>query len=65
MEQDANHVFEAHKYGGYFVTTDSRIIKKRTRLGKICNAIIVKPCELIEILNEYKKTIKQGHGLVF
>jgi hypothetical protein len=56
MKPDSEHVFEAHKYGGYFVTTDNRIIKKRTELGKICNAIIVKPCELVVLLSEYKKS---------
>ena len=52
MEQDANHVFETHKYGGYFVTTDERIIKKRIELNQICNAKIVKPCELLKIISE-------------
>ena len=56
MEQDANHVFETHKYGGYFVTTDNRIIKRRTELSKICNAIIVKPCELMDLINEHKNS---------
>ena len=54
MEQDANHIFEAHKYGGYFVTTDERIISKRNGLKDICNAQIVKPCELVAIIKEYE-----------
>ena len=29
MLQDAQHIFEAQKYGAYFVTTDERILKKR------------------------------------
>lgn len=56
MEQDADHVFEAHKYGGYFVTTDNRILKRRPDLSNICNALIVKPCELIKLLNEHKNS---------
>lgn len=56
MKQDATHVFEAHKYGGYFVTTDNRILKVGSALARVCNAIIVKPCELLALLNEYKKT---------
>jgi hypothetical protein len=53
MKPDSEHVFEAHKYGGYFVTNDLRIIKKRQELRSICNAIIVTPCELVSIINEY------------
>ena len=56
MEQDANHVFEAHKYGGYFVTTDVRIINKRGDLHGICNAIIVKPCELLALIKEFENS---------
>lgn len=56
MKQDASHVFEAHKYGGYFITTDNRILKRREPLREICNAIIVKPCELIALLDEYKSS---------
>jgi len=54
MKPDSEHVFEAHKYGGYFVTNDQRIINKREDLNNICNAIIVTPCELIGIINEHK-----------
>lgn len=56
MKQDATHVFEAHKYGGYFVTTDKRILKMRNSISKVCNAIIVTPCELLALLNEYKSS---------
>lgn len=55
MKPDSEHVFEAHKYGGYFVTNDQRIINKRENLKNICNAIIVTPCEMVEIINEFKK----------
>jgi hypothetical protein len=50
MRQDAEHVFEAHKYGGYFVTTDERILNLRDRLHRISNAHIVKPSELVALL---------------
>ena len=56
MKPDSDHVFEAHKYGGYFVTNDHRIIKKRDNLQNICNAIIVTPCELIDIINEHSSS---------
>ncbi len=54
MKQDSEHVFEAHKCGGYFVTNDSRIIKNRKALINVCNALIVTPCELIGIINKHK-----------
>lgn len=56
MKQDADHVFEAHKYGGYFVTTDGRIIIKRKDLHRICNARIVKPCELLALIEEFENS---------
>jgi len=54
MAKDAEHVFENHKYGGYFVTNDYRILKKREEISSISNARIVRPTELLEsIENEY------------
>jgi hypothetical protein len=57
MAADANHLFEASKYGGgYFITTDRRILNKRNELRKVCSAIIVKPSEFLKILARYKNT---------
>lgn len=56
MEQDANHVFEAHRDGGYFITTDNRILKLRDDLHKICNAIIVKPSELLALIAAHENS---------
>lgn len=53
MKQDAEHVFEAHKYGGYFVTTDTRILKLRDTLHSISNVHIVKPSELVSLQEEH------------
>lgn len=53
MKQDAEHVFEAHKYGGYFVTTDERILKLRDKLHRVTNAHIVRPSELVSLLDEH------------
>ena len=50
MAEDAAHVFESHKYGGYFVTADTRILKMRDAISAIANAKIVKPSELVESL---------------
>jgi uncharacterized protein with PIN domain len=54
MAKDAEHVFEADKYGSYFVTTDERILKKREELKDIVSVHILKPSELLEIINSYK-----------
>lgn len=49
MKKDADHIFEASKYCGYFITTDKRILKKKDDLHAHCAAIIVKPSEFLEI----------------
>lgn len=49
---DAAHVFESGKYGGYFITTDDRILKKRKELENLSGARIFKPTEWLELLNE-------------
>jgi hypothetical protein len=54
MRSDAEHVFEASKYGPYFVTTDARILKKRAELQQLCGVIILRPAEIMEIIREYK-----------
>ena len=56
MQNDAEHIFEASKYGSYFVTTDARILKKQTELQKLCGVIILKPSEIMEIIRAYKET---------
>ncbi len=56
MKKDAEHVFYAGKHGGYFITTDERIIKKKQELESICGAIIVKPTEFIEIFKMHNNT---------
>jgi len=49
---DAEHVFEAGKYGGCFITADRRILTKRRELSSICMARIVKPSEWLALYNE-------------
>jgi hypothetical protein len=49
-EADAHHVFEAGKYGGgYFVTTDNRILARKSELQAISGAVILKPSEWLAI----------------
>jgi hypothetical protein len=54
VSQDAKHIFEAAKYGSYFVTTDQRILQKRSELCPLCDVEIVKPSELLDILLMYE-----------
>ncbi|MHB8882633.1 MAG: hypothetical protein ACYC69_14140 [Thermodesulfovibrionales bacterium] len=49
---DAAHVFEAGKYGGYFITTDDRILKKRKELQDLSGAVILKPSEWLKVLED-------------
>ena len=52
-QADADHVFEAGKYGaGYFVTTDHRILSRKAELDAASGAIIVKPSEWLAIYDE-------------
>jgi hypothetical protein len=49
-EADAHHIFEAGKYGGgYFVTTDHRILNRKSELEAVSGAIIVRPTEWLVI----------------
>ncbi len=56
MVKDAEHVFEADKYSSYFVTTDERILKKKEELQDVVSVHILKPSELLEIINSYKNS---------
>lgn len=51
-EADACHVFEAGKYGGYFITTDQRILNKRDELRTVCAATILTPSEWLKVFHE-------------
>lgn len=55
ISQDAQHVFEAQKYGSYFITTDVRILTRAAPLRKICEVLIVKPSEFLALVREYRK----------
>lgn len=41
MQQDAEHIFEAQKYGSYFVTVDKGILRKADDLKELCGGLIV------------------------
>lgn len=48
--QDARHIFEAQKYGAYFVTTDNRLLKRRNEIQKLCGVKILLPSEFLTIV---------------
>lgn len=56
VAKDAEHIFEADKYGDYFITTDNRILKKKEELKRICSLNISKPSQLLEIMTVYENT---------
>ncbi len=54
--QDARHIFEAQKYGSYFVTTDNRLLKKASEIQKLCHVTILLPSEFRSMLQTYSDT---------
>ncbi len=50
---DAEHIFEAGKYVGYFITTDERILSKKQDIESICSVSIVKPSQWRSIFDAY------------
>ena len=44
---DARHIFEATKHGGYFVTTDKRILKRKAPIYDMCTLQVMTPSEAI------------------
>jgi predicted nucleic acid-binding protein len=56
--QDARHIFEAQKYGVYFVTTDKRLLKKRHEIEKLCGVKILLPSEFLRIVQRHSDPFK-------
>jgi len=44
---DAHHIFEASKYGGYFLTTDHRILNLAAPIYDLCSVQVMKPSEAV------------------
>ncbi len=53
IRQDAMHIFEAQKYGSYFITTDSRILSRAVSLRSECSVTVLKPSEFLNIVRGY------------
>ncbi len=52
MLHDAVHIFEAQKYGRYFITADKRLLKKRDEIRQLYSLAILTPNELLNIIND-------------
>lgn len=51
---DCRHVFETIRYGDYFITTDNGILKHSDTIFKKYHIYIMKPSELLVIMNKYQ-----------
>lgn len=52
--QDAEHVYEASKYGSYFVTTDRRILEKSGEISEIVAIKILLPSEFLRLVEQFE-----------
>ena len=55
MRHDAEHIYEAQKYGSYFVTTDSRLLNKARKLDGFCGVNVLLPSQFLEIVAQNKR----------
>jgi hypothetical protein len=53
VADDARHVFEAQKYGSYFITTDERLLKRAEVIKTECAVDIFRPSEFLELVHNY------------
>jgi hypothetical protein len=55
-EADADHLFEAAKYGGYFITHDDRILTRAGRLGDVLppSLTVVTLKDFLAIFDDYE-----------
>ena len=49
---DAMHLFQASKYGGYFVTTDTRLLKMSAEIFRLCSVVVLLPSEVKEAIGD-------------
>ena len=53
VADDARHVFEAQKYGSYFVTTDERLLKRAMEIRTECGVDLLCPSQFLELVRHY------------
>lgn len=51
---DLGHVFEAAKYGGYFITKDSRLLSRRDTIVEVLQINVVNPREFLAAIEQAK-----------
>lgn len=49
---DAENIFEAQKYGSYFVTADGRLLDKAREVQALCGVIILLPSEFLRLVRQ-------------
>lgn len=54
VEQDARHIFEAQKYGSYFVTTDQRLLRRAGEIKALCGVEILLPTRFLALARQYR-----------
>ncbi len=52
VADDARHIFEAQKYGSYFVTTDERLLKRAEEIRTECGVDILHPSHFLELVQK-------------
>jgi hypothetical protein len=53
VEDDARHIFEAQKYGSYFVTTDDRLLRRADKIRAECSVQILRPSEFLSLVRSH------------
>lgn len=51
--EDAQHIFEAQKYGSYFVTTDKRLLSRAVAIRSACTVNVLRPSEFLSLVKQY------------
>ena len=60
VREDAEHIFEAQKYGSCFVTADDRLLRRAHDLSSLTGPLqILRPTEMLTTVEE---ALKEGEG---
>ena len=52
-EADSEHIFEAQKYGSYFVTTDRRLLDKAPEVCALCGVVVLSPSAFLHLVRQH------------
>lgn len=50
---DAEHIFEAQKYGSYFLTEDRRLLGKADAVCTICGLVVLLPSDFLRMVKQH------------